>query len=104
MCVRNFWNCCRKVMLNPESVMLNLFQHLIKSKANETLKQVQGDTNNEFLDKLLVGLSLLYCLNQLAKHILGISKNHIGLVHEKKVIFNSCKTFTPASLYYQSIF
>jgi len=42
-------------MLNPESVMLNLFQHLIKSKAKETLKQVQGDTNNEFLDKLLVG-------------------------------------------------
>ena len=32
-----------------------IFQYLIKSKVYETLKQVQGDTNNEFLDKLLVG-------------------------------------------------
>ena len=28
---------------NAKNVMLNLFQHLIKSNAYETLKQVQGD-------------------------------------------------------------
>lgn len=30
------------VMLNPQDVMLNLFQHLLPLP-NETLKQVQGD-------------------------------------------------------------
>jgi len=37
----------QSVMLNPERVILNLvmnlFQHLIKSTSSETLKRVQGD-------------------------------------------------------------
>jgi hypothetical protein len=45
------------VMLNPESVMLNLFQHLfraglfqhlIKSRCYQTLNQVQGDNMGLF--------------------------------------------------------
>ena len=37
------------VMSNSESVMLNLFQHLIKSVGYKTLKQVQGDKQGLFL-------------------------------------------------------
>ena len=47
-------------MLNLESVMLNLFQHLIKSRAYETLKQIQGDKSGLFTKplKILVRLEL----------------------------------------------
>jgi hypothetical protein len=56
-------------MLNPESVMLNLFQHpfrvglfqhLIKSRAYETLKQIQGDRSGLFTkpSKILVRFEL----------------------------------------------
>jgi len=56
-------------MLNPESVMLNLFQHLfraglfqylIKSRAYETLKQIQGNKSGLFTkpSKILVRLEL----------------------------------------------
>jgi hypothetical protein len=37
-----------KSLENALSVMLNLFQHLIKSMAYETLKQVQGDKIRTF--------------------------------------------------------
>jgi hypothetical protein len=33
---------------NGQFVMLNLFQHLVKSISYETLKQVQGDRNRLF--------------------------------------------------------
>jgi hypothetical protein len=34
--------------------MLNLFQHLIKSKVYETLKQVQGDKKDYYFEKYAV--------------------------------------------------
>jgi hypothetical protein len=49
--------------------MLNLVQHLIKSKAYETLKQVQGEKSGLFTKPSMIIFSLFYhltfrfCLN-----------------------------------------
>jgi len=38
----------REIAIRPINVMLNLFQHLIKSIGYETLKRVQGDKEVDF--------------------------------------------------------
>jgi hypothetical protein len=48
-------------------VMLNLFQHLVKSTINETLKQVQGDRNRLFqqhakIQKLLKNIEKAFAI------------------------------------------
>jgi len=61
-------------------VMLNLFQHLVKSTVNETLKQVQGDRNRLFqqhakIQKLLKNIEKAFAIVPGHSRLAGMTSN-----------------------------